>query len=146
MATFDYLANNADRKGGHCLVDGDGHLWGIDHGLCFHVQPKLRTVIWEFAGEDIDPGDIDDVDRLARQRSTRGGSRSSCTPRSAAPCSPGPGTFSRTRAFQSHGPTDPTRGPSSDSRGEHRVERDRLPRARDRAVRPAGGEPRSAWA
>lgn len=53
MATFDLLANNADRKGGHCLVDGDGHIWGIDHGLCFHTQPKLRTVIWDFAGQEL---------------------------------------------------------------------------------------------
>jgi len=61
MAVFDLLANNADRKGGHCLVDGDDHLWGIDHGLCFHPAPKLRTVIWDFAGEEI-PGDcLDDV-------------------------------------------------------------------------------------
>jgi hypothetical protein len=65
MAVFDYLANNADRKGGHCLVDGDGHVWGIDHGLCFHVQPKLRTVIWDFAGERIDDDDLGDVRGLA---------------------------------------------------------------------------------
>ena len=51
MAAFDLVANNADRKGGHCLVDAEGHIWGIDHGLCFHVQPKLRTVIWDFGGE-----------------------------------------------------------------------------------------------
>ncbi len=54
MAAFDVVANNADRKGGHCLVDADGHLWGIDHGLCFHVETKLRTVIWDFAGEPLD--------------------------------------------------------------------------------------------
>jgi uncharacterized repeat protein (TIGR03843 family) len=65
MAAFDYLANNADRKGGHCLIDSEGHLWGIDHGLCFHVQPKLRTVIWEFAGQAVNPTDLDDVRRLA---------------------------------------------------------------------------------
>jgi uncharacterized repeat protein (TIGR03843 family) len=53
MALFDLLANNADRKGGHCLVDADDHVWGIDHGLCFHTAPKLRTVIWDFAGEEI---------------------------------------------------------------------------------------------
>jgi uncharacterized repeat protein (TIGR03843 family) len=65
MATFDFLANNADRKGGHCLIDADGHLWGIDHGLCFHVQSKLRTVIWDFAGEALEPGDLLDVQSLA---------------------------------------------------------------------------------
>jgi uncharacterized repeat protein (TIGR03843 family) len=57
MAVFDVLANNADRKGGHCLVDTGGHVWGIDHGLCFHTAPKLRTVIWDFAGEEV-PEDI----------------------------------------------------------------------------------------
>jgi len=64
MATFDYLANNADRKGGHCLIDSEGRVWGIDHGLCFHVQPKLRTVIWDFAGEPLDEQDVVDVARL----------------------------------------------------------------------------------
>ena len=53
MATFDVIANNADRKGGHCLLDADGQVWGIDHGLCFHAEPKLRTVIWDFAGEPL---------------------------------------------------------------------------------------------
>jgi uncharacterized repeat protein (TIGR03843 family) len=53
MATFDLLANNADRKGGHCLLDTRGHVWGIDHGLTFHQVPKLRTVIWEYCGEPI---------------------------------------------------------------------------------------------
>jgi len=64
MATFDALANNADRKGGHCLVDSDGRIWGIDHGLCFHVQQKLRTVIWDFAGEPLEDDDRGDVQQL----------------------------------------------------------------------------------
>jgi uncharacterized repeat protein (TIGR03843 family) len=65
MAAFDLVANNADRKGGHCLLDGDGHVWGIDHGLCFHVQPKLRTVIWDFSREPV-PGELlDGLERLA---------------------------------------------------------------------------------
>lgn len=56
FAVFDVLANNADRKGGHCLrARRDGHVWGIDHGLTFHVAPKLRTVIWDFAGEPLRP-------------------------------------------------------------------------------------------
>jgi hypothetical protein len=50
---FDVVINNADRKGSHCLVDADDHLWLIDHGVCFHVEDKLRTVIWDFAGEPI---------------------------------------------------------------------------------------------
>ena len=53
FALFDIIANNADRKSGHLLIDSDDHIWGIDQGLCFHVEPKLRTVIWEFAGEKI---------------------------------------------------------------------------------------------
>jgi hypothetical protein len=55
VATFDLLANNADRKGGHCLLDIRGHVWGIDHGLTFHQLPKLRTVIWDYCGEPIAP-------------------------------------------------------------------------------------------
>jgi hypothetical protein len=53
VAAFDVVANNADRKAGHCLVDDDGDLWFVDHGVCFHTEPKLRTVIWEFAGEPL---------------------------------------------------------------------------------------------
>lgn len=52
-AVFDVLINNADRKGGHVLFGGDDHLWLIDHGVCFHVDDKLRTVIWDFAGQPI---------------------------------------------------------------------------------------------
>lgn len=65
MGVFDVLANNADRKGGHCLIDADGRIWGIDNGLCFHVEPKLRTVIWEFAGEPLPDDLLADVTRLA---------------------------------------------------------------------------------
>jgi uncharacterized repeat protein (TIGR03843 family) len=53
ICAFDVVANNADRKSGHCIIDGDGKIWGIDNGLCFHREPKLRTVIWEFAGEEV---------------------------------------------------------------------------------------------
>jgi uncharacterized repeat protein (TIGR03843 family) len=53
VALFDLLINNADRKGSHLLIDGGGHLWLIDHGICFHREDKLRTVIWDFAGEAI---------------------------------------------------------------------------------------------
>ncbi len=54
MAVFDAVVNNADRKGGHCLEGLDGRVWGIDHGLTFHVQNKLRTVIWDYAGQPVD--------------------------------------------------------------------------------------------
>lgn len=57
MALFDALTNNADRKGSHCLRDEQGRLWGIDHGLMFNEDYKLRTVIWDFEGEPI-PDDM----------------------------------------------------------------------------------------
>ena len=64
IAAFDIVVNNADRKGGHCLL-ADGRVWGIDNGLCFHAQPKLRTVIWDFGGTPI-PADVRaDLARLA---------------------------------------------------------------------------------
>ncbi|HWQ04460.1 MAG TPA: SCO1664 family protein [Longilinea sp.] len=63
-AAFDVLINNADRKGGHLLIGEDGHLWLIDHGICFHVDDKLRTVIWDFAGQPV-PGDLlEDIRRF----------------------------------------------------------------------------------
>jgi uncharacterized repeat protein (TIGR03843 family) len=53
LAAFDILANNADRKSGHCLKGSDGRLWAIDHGICFHAEPKLRTVLWDYAGDPL---------------------------------------------------------------------------------------------
>ena len=55
MAVFDFVANNTDRKSGHCLIDAGHRIWGIDNGLCFSADFKLRTVIWEFGGEPIPP-------------------------------------------------------------------------------------------
>jgi hypothetical protein len=58
VVLFDLLANNADRKGSHVLIEkGTNKLWIIDHGLCFHHEEKLRTVLWDFAGEPI-PGEL----------------------------------------------------------------------------------------
>jgi uncharacterized repeat protein (TIGR03843 family) len=54
MAVFDIVANNTDRKGGHVLLDVEGNIWGIDHGVCFSEEFKLRTVIWDFAGQPIE--------------------------------------------------------------------------------------------
>jgi len=65
-AAFDILINNADRKGGHVLLAPDGHVWLIDHGVCFHHEPKLRTVIWDFAEEPIPDTLLRDVDRFRR--------------------------------------------------------------------------------
>lgn len=56
-AVFDILINNADRKGGHFILDADRHIWLIDHGVCFHEEPKLRTVLWDFAEEPL-PEDL----------------------------------------------------------------------------------------
>jgi uncharacterized repeat protein (TIGR03843 family) len=53
IALFDLLINNADRKSGHCLRADDDHIWAIDHGVCFSVEPKLRTVIWDYAGQPV---------------------------------------------------------------------------------------------
>lgn len=62
MALFDALANNADRKGSHCLLGLDGRMWGIDHGLTFHHVPKLRTVIWDYQGTPIPQPLLADLD------------------------------------------------------------------------------------
>ncbi|MDO5618099.1 SCO1664 family protein [Kocuria sp.] len=64
MAVFDVVANNTDRKGGHVLLDTSGRVWGIDQGLCFSAPFKLRTVIWEFAGQSIPPDLVSDLERL----------------------------------------------------------------------------------
>ncbi|HEY4912641.1 MAG TPA: SCO1664 family protein [Candidatus Dormibacteraeota bacterium] len=63
VALFDVIANNADRKSGHCLFDADDDVWVIDHGLTFNVDHKLRTVIWDFAGEPLPPELCGDVER-----------------------------------------------------------------------------------
>ena len=77
MVLLDVIINNADRKGGHVIIEEDcgegdanviegvGRLWGIDHGICFHHEYKLRTVIWEFAGADIPPELLQDLHGLA---------------------------------------------------------------------------------
>jgi uncharacterized repeat protein (TIGR03843 family) len=65
IALFDYVANNTDRKSGHVLRGRDGQVWGIDHGLCFSADFKLRTVIWDFAGEPIPRGLLKDLTPLA---------------------------------------------------------------------------------
>jgi uncharacterized repeat protein (TIGR03843 family) len=65
LCAFDCLINNADRKSGHALKGLDGRLWAIDHGLCFHFEPKLRTVLWDFVGQPL-PHDV--VEALCRLR------------------------------------------------------------------------------
>ena len=53
MAVFDAVVNNADRKGGHIIPMRDGHVYGVDHGICFSVDPKLRTLLWRWAGKPL---------------------------------------------------------------------------------------------
>ena len=71
IAAFDALVNNADRKAGHCLRDSQDHIWAIDHGICFHVEPKLRTVIWEFAGQPLPPNLLRDLRAFRERLGTR---------------------------------------------------------------------------
>ncbi len=61
---FDLLINNADRKGSHVIIDQTEHIWLIDHGVCFHPEDKLRTVIWDFASESIPTALLDDLSQL----------------------------------------------------------------------------------
>jgi hypothetical protein len=65
VALFDAVINNADRKGGHCLMGTDGRIFVIDHGTCFSEDPKLRTVIWEYMDEPIPPARLTDLRELA---------------------------------------------------------------------------------
>ncbi len=67
LALFDYIANNADRKSGHCLEDSEHRLWAIDHGICFHARYKVRTVIWEFSQEPVSTALLADLECCARQ-------------------------------------------------------------------------------
>ena len=64
VAAFDVVANNADRKSGHCLLGRDGRIWSIDHGLCFGTHAPLRSVIWEFAGEALPTDLTSDIERV----------------------------------------------------------------------------------
>nr|WP_139803413.1 SCO1664 family protein [Mycobacterium avium] len=65
MAVFDVLVNNADRKGGHILCGVDGRVYGVDHGVCLHVENKLRTVLWGWAGKPVDDDSLAAVACLA---------------------------------------------------------------------------------
>jgi hypothetical protein len=66
LCLLDWLANNADRKPDHLLLDSNAKLWGIDHGLTFHTDPKLRTVLWHFAGEPLDEQEMADLTQVLR--------------------------------------------------------------------------------
>jgi len=67
VALFDVVLNNTDRKGGHLLKDNQGKIWLIDHGVCFHVEPKLRTVIWDFAEMPLTPAEQTQLTQLKQR-------------------------------------------------------------------------------
>src|SRR5690348_9710574 len=64
MAVFDAVVNNADRKGGHIIPTTDGHVYGVDHGICFSTDPKLRTLLWRWAGKPLTSEAVEALGRL----------------------------------------------------------------------------------
>lgn len=64
MAVFDAVVNNADRKGGHIIPTSAGHVYGVDHGICFSVDPKLRTLLWRWAGKQLPADALEVLERL----------------------------------------------------------------------------------
>jgi uncharacterized repeat protein (TIGR03843 family) len=70
IALFDWLTNNADRKGGHCLLAADGRVWCIDQGLTFHIDDKLRSVIWDYQGMPIPEHLLADITHFAERLQT----------------------------------------------------------------------------
>ena len=73
IACFDIIANNADRKAVHCIKGLDGRVWGIDHGLTFNQAFTLRTVIWDFWGEELEPETIASMEGFLRDASASEG-------------------------------------------------------------------------
>ncbi|WP_433495946.1 SCO1664 family protein [Micromonospora sp. CA-248089] len=67
LVVLDAVINNADRKGGHVLVGPDDRIYGVDHGVSFHVEDKLRTVLWGWAGRELPPDAVEMLDGLAGQ-------------------------------------------------------------------------------
>ncbi len=74
IALFDWVINNADRKGGHCFLADSGGVWAIDNGLSFHEEHKLRTVIWDFAEQEIDSWMLQDLRRFQSELNVNTGS------------------------------------------------------------------------
>jgi uncharacterized repeat protein (TIGR03843 family) len=104
IAVFDLVVNNADRKSGHCLLGEDGRIRAIDHGVCFHSEPKLRTVIWDFAGEPIPESLLADLERVTAQPVDLEGI---LTPREIQALSRRAGALVRLRRFPEPGPGRP---------------------------------------
>lgn len=65
MAVLDVVVNNADRKGGHLIPMPDGHVYGVDHGICFSTAPKLRTLLWRWAGRTLNEEAVETLERLS---------------------------------------------------------------------------------
>ena len=103
IALYDWLTNNADRKGGHCILDQDSRIWCIDQGLTFHVDDKLRTVIWDFQGQPVPANLLDDVRdfgrRLAAAASLRAELLDLLTPRELEKLEERAATIDRLRVY-----------------------------------------------
>ncbi|MDQ3733204.1 MAG: SCO1664 family protein [Actinomycetota bacterium] len=69
MAVLDVVVNNADRKGGHLIPMPNGHVYGVDHGICFSTQPKLRTLLWRWAGRPLPEEAVEVLERLSTELS-----------------------------------------------------------------------------
>jgi hypothetical protein len=65
IAVFDAIVNNTDRKGGHLLPVPGGHIYGVDHGVCFSTVPKLRTLLWAWRGDPFDDEEVAALERVA---------------------------------------------------------------------------------
>ncbi|MFH9007813.1 SCO1664 family protein [Streptomyces afghaniensis] len=72
LAVLDAVVNNADRKGGHLLPTGEGRLYGIDHGVTFNVENKLRTLLWGWAGEPLTQEAVDVLEGLRKDLADAG--------------------------------------------------------------------------
>ena len=68
---FDAVINNSDRKGGHLLPTTTGHVYGVDHGVSFHTEDKLRTMLWQWAGRALPDDAVDDAARAAARPGRR---------------------------------------------------------------------------
>ena len=125
MCAFDLVGNNTDRKSGHCLLGLDGRIRGIDHGLMFHHEFKLRTVIWEFGGEAVPPDLLEAVDALADAGAARSAWPRCSTPSSGTPSGPALEPSCERAASRSTRPAGATPGRSCEAEDGRAPRRDR---------------------
>lgn len=107
IALFDLIVNNADRKAGHVLLSNDdGRVWAVDHGICFHAEPKLRTVLWDFVGEALTKEEREAAGRTARAAAGRLAAdlRGLLKPEEIGALAGRAERFSRAEAFPAPGP------------------------------------------